>query len=56
MKRPEYKEKPACTDKSAPFPEDIKCPHCGAVVEMWNDENEAACPLCGKTVYKEESW
>ncbi|MBI5055194.1 MAG: hypothetical protein HZB61_01070 [Nitrospirae bacterium] len=51
-----FKEKPACSDKAAPFPTDVKCPHCGADVEMWNDEDDATCPLCGKTFNKEDSW
>ena len=33
-----------------PKPEDIKCRHCGADVEIWSDEVETKCKSCGNTV------
>jgi predicted amidophosphoribosyltransferase len=37
-----------------PQPENIKCPFCGADVEIWTDEAEALCPKCRKTTTREE--
>ncbi|MBI5741677.1 MAG: hypothetical protein HZA16_13295 [Nitrospirae bacterium] len=51
-----FNGKPACAEKPVAFPAEMTCPHCGALVEIWNDEYEASCPLCRKTVYREESW
>ena len=39
---------------SQPHPEDIKCPHCGAEVEIFSDEIKVTCPGCNKTVVREE--
>lgn len=46
----EIKEKPACSTKSAPFPAEVGCPRCGAVIEIWSDEDEAPCGQCGYVV------
>ena len=43
--------KPACSIKSAAMPEEIKCPHCGIEIEMWSDETDISCKLCGKLVH-----
>ncbi len=32
------------------FPEELPCPDCGEPVEIWPDEVEAACPVCGGKV------
>lgn len=33
-----------------PVPDDIKCIHCGAEVEIWSFEAIARCPTCGGVV------
>jgi predicted amidophosphoribosyltransferase len=43
----EIKERPACSTKETPFPADVICPGCGAGIEVWSDEDEAACGRCG---------
>ena len=44
-------EKPACSIKSAPMPEEVMCPHCGIEIEIWSDETDISCKLCGKLVH-----
>lgn len=39
---------------SQPHPENIKCSHCSADVEIWSDEVRATCPGCKKTVTREQ--
>ncbi|MCL4459338.1 MAG: phosphohydrolase [Chloroflexi bacterium] len=34
-------------------PEDIACPHCGYLVEIWSDEIKARCPNCHGLVLRE---
>lgn len=43
-------EKPACSIKSAPMPAEVACPHCGIEIEIWSDETDISCKLCGKLV------
>jgi endogenous inhibitor of DNA gyrase (YacG/DUF329 family) len=33
-------------------PEDMPCPRCGTLVEIWSDEAHRRCPGCGLTVTK----
>ena len=54
MKEREFRDKPACSTQNAPFPLDITCPYCGADIEIWSDENETACRLCGYCVFNHE--
>ena len=35
-----------------PKPEYMKCPECGAEVEIWTDELKATCSKCGGKVYR----
>ncbi len=35
-----------------PTPEYLKCPECGAEVEIWTDELKATCSACGGKVYR----
>jgi predicted amidophosphoribosyltransferase len=46
----EFREKPACAEKDAPLPESIVCSGCGQDIEIWSDEEQTACSLCGKTL------
>lgn len=43
-------DKPACSVKNEPFPEDVKCMGCGALVEVWSDEEDACCSKCGSKI------
>ena len=36
-------ECPGSKDIKSPKPEEIKCRHCGAEVEIWTDETETKC-------------
>ena len=42
--------KPACSVKSSPFPAEVICPNCKTTVEMWSDETETTCKVCGSLV------
>jgi endogenous inhibitor of DNA gyrase (YacG/DUF329 family) len=33
--------------------DEMKCPHCGATVELFSDEQRRRCPVCGKGVTRE---
>jgi hypothetical protein len=48
-------EKPPCSIKSSPFPDELACPHCGVVIEIWSDETETSCKLCGAMVYNQSN-
>lgn len=50
-----YREKPACAELNAPFPEFVTCPKCGEDVEIWTDEEETHCLLCGYHIFRKES-
>lgn len=50
MKENSRHEKPACAVKSAPVPMEIRCPHCNVEIEIWSDEKETECRMCGVLV------
>ncbi|UCG79385.1 MAG: hypothetical protein JSV21_06065 [Nitrospirota bacterium] len=56
MKEKRSQERPACSIKSEPFPTEVTCPECGVGVEIWSDENETSCALCGYSVYRHERY
>ncbi len=37
-----------------PIPIEITCPRCGFDIELWADENETVCKLCGYTPFSHE--
>jgi hypothetical protein len=47
MKENRLEKKPACSVTTAPVPGEVTCPHCGLEIEIWSDETEASCKLCG---------
>ena len=55
MKDRRLEEKPACSIKAAPMPEEFKCPHCGIEIEIWSDETDINCKLCGKLVHHQNN-
>ncbi|MBF0592743.1 MAG: hypothetical protein HQL02_11720 [Nitrospirae bacterium] len=36
-----------------PFPEPLRCLHCGTHNEIWSDETELTCSGCGKLISRE---
>ena len=46
------RERSACSIRNSPAPETIPCTNCGADVEMWTDEEEATCGVCGRLILK----
>lgn len=40
--------------KAPNMPEDVKCPACGKLVEMWSHDQSTACPACGKVFTRED--
>ncbi|MCL5674582.1 MAG: HD domain-containing protein [Candidatus Omnitrophica bacterium] len=44
---------PGSTGLRQPKPEEIKCPSCGAEVEMWTDEVKLICPGCKNIIRRE---
>jgi LSD1 subclass zinc finger protein len=38
---------PGSREIRQPKPEDIKCHHCGRIIEIWSDETEVRCRHCG---------
>jgi len=43
---------PGSKEIKQPKPEDIKCRHCGKLIEIWSDEVEVKCKHCGKTTLR----
>jgi len=41
---------PGLSQFMRPAPSYLKCPKCGADVEIWSDEEEARCLTCGMVV------
>lgn len=54
MREKRFNNKPACSVKSSPFPMEVTCPHCGNESELWSDEKETSCKLCGYSVLANE--
>ena len=50
MKDRHFEEKPACSVSSTPFPSEVNCPHCEIKIELWSDETEITCKMCGDIV------
>ncbi|MBF0487949.1 MAG: hypothetical protein HQK98_07285 [Nitrospirae bacterium] len=50
MSGSQFKEKPLCAVNSAAVPNTLECPSCGAVLEMWSDEDEVRCKDCDTCV------
>ncbi len=47
------KECPGSRIIKDPTPEEIVCPFCLTVVEIWSDESEVDCINCGQALIKE---
>lgn len=46
----DQKKVPPCSRKAVPTPMEEQCPHCGQDIEIWSDEDQAACKECGRTL------
>ncbi len=44
---------PGSKEIRSPFPEEIVCVSCGNRAEIWSDETDTSCPVCGKTLSRE---
>ncbi len=40
--------------KNMSVPEDVTCPECGEIVEMWTSETQKICPACSKTITRDQ--
>lgn len=49
------REKRSAADEITLLPEFITCPKCGFDIELWSDEEQTACVLCGHRVFKREA-
>ena len=47
-------ECPGPDRKKPAAPETVKCPECGADIELWTDETEVTCPSCSKEIPREQ--
>ena len=54
MKGKQFKEKPACSVRSAQLQTEVTCPHCGFEIEIWSGEDKTMCKVCGYGVFKHE--
>jgi len=51
----ESKQKSHCSATVKPAPTYVTCLRCGYEVELWSDEEETVCPVCGRKVFKKEA-
>ncbi len=49
------KEKSHCSVKLMPVPEISVCKRCGAETEIWSDEEDTVCGVCGRRVLAKET-
>lgn len=45
-----FQEVPPCSVKKMPVPQTIVCEQCAVEIEVWSDEDEKACPGCGRII------
>ncbi len=43
-----------CLELAEVFPLELTCPRCGSEIDLWNDEGETMCRLCGFLVFEHE--
>jgi HD superfamily phosphohydrolase YqeK/predicted RNA-binding Zn-ribbon protein involved in translation (DUF1610 family) len=46
---------PGAKNLKEPQPQDMKCPFCNYVLEVWTDEVKVKCPNCQKTIIREQA-
>lgn len=44
---------PGANSMLQPIPEEVRCPHCHLVVEMFTNESVLRCYHCGEMVHRE---
>lgn len=44
---------PGSTEIRSPHPEELACVFCGKVNEIWSDESETECKMCGKLIKRD---
>ena len=47
-------ECPGPDRKARSVPEEVECPECGTVIEMWSDDAKVTCPSCSKQVTRDQ--
>jgi predicted RNA-binding Zn-ribbon protein involved in translation (DUF1610 family) len=47
-------ECPGPDRKKPVVPEEVTCPNCGAVVEMWTNETKITCPACSQPITRDK--
>lgn len=55
MKERRLEKKPDCSSKAVPYPVEAICPHCRVDIEIWSDETEITCKLCGSLVHNSDN-
>lgn len=50
----EIKNRSHCSVRSIPFPTEITCPICGYEVDLWTNEDETRCYICGYKLFQKE--
>lgn len=43
-----------CSYINITFPTEMTCPVCGHEVELWTDEDETKCYICGYKIFQKE--
>jgi DNA-directed RNA polymerase subunit RPC12/RpoP len=54
MENKRFEQRPACAEIQMSFPMELTCPRCGGEIELWSDEGETICGLCGYLVFDHE--
>lgn len=55
MKERQMREKAICSIEYESFPTSVTCPYCSSQIEIWSDEDETSCKLCGFIVFQHEN-
>ena len=45
--------KPACSTQNASVPDELTCHKCGALSEIWSDEQSVTCETCGEVLMRD---
>jgi DNA-directed RNA polymerase subunit RPC12/RpoP len=51
----EIKDRSRCSIINITFPTEMTCPICGYEVEIWTDQDETGCYICGYRIFQKEN-